>query len=230
MGLGKKERSKGKQNKSASQTLAVTPGDSKKQASTQAWVPIKDIHNNLLWRKDDHIVVIIRVQPVNIALLSKKEKQRKIKKLEEALNGVDYYYQTLSIAKPVDLDAYIMNLERAKRESEDPIQKKLLSGYAHQAAAKAMSGEALERHFYILIPHVLGKKTEIDQAVISDRGIQMASNLTHAELVSEVCDDEAHRDLQFIFSNPNQAAYERAPMAVQMYPPVMFAEEVYASE
>ncbi|MFB8378176.1 hypothetical protein [Paenibacillus taichungensis] len=227
MVLSKKNRSKGKQADSASQTLAVSPGESKKQASTQAWVPIKDIHNNLLWRKDNHIVVVIRIEPVNIALLSKKEKQRKIKKLEEALNGVDYYYQILSIAKPVDLDAHIMKLEMAKKESDNPIQKKLLTGYAHQAAGKAMSGEALERHFYMLIPHILGKKTQMDEAVISDRGIQMASNLTHAELVSEVCNDQAHMDLQFLFSNPNQAAYERAPRDVQLLPPVMFIEEVY---
>lgn len=227
MGLGKKERSKGKQS-SASQTLAVSPGDSKKEpASTQKWLPIRDIHNNLLWRKDNHIVAVLRIEPVNMALLSKKEKQRKIKKLEEALNGIDYIYQILSIAKPVDLDAHIMKLEEAKRETENPIRKNLLSGYAHQAAGKAMSGEALERQFYMLIPHVLGKKIQHDEAALSDRAIQMASSLTHAELVTQVCTDQGHLDLQFLYSNPNQAAYERAPMDVQMLPPVMFIEEVY---
>ncbi|MEN1990235.1 hypothetical protein [Paenibacillus hubeiensis] len=232
MGLGKKERSKGKQQAtSASPTQTAAAGEPKKgQMTAQEWLPVKDIHSNLLWRKDNVVVCVIRVQPVNIALLSKNEKNRKINKLAEALNGIDYPYQILSIAKPVDLDAFIMTLERAKKDTEDVIRKRLLNGYAQQAAGKAMSGEALERHFYILIPKELGKKEKVDEAVVSDRALQFAGSLTHAELTADICNDQANRDLQFIFNHPNQAAYERSPVSIVNLPPMVFAEEVYENE
>lgn len=193
-------------------------------ASIQEWLPIADIKNNLIYRKDRHVVAVIRVQPVNIHLLSDREKIRKVLRLEEALNGIDFPYQILSIARPVDLDSYILKLERMRSETTDILRKKLLSIYARQAAATVTSGEALERHFYILIKHPIGKNPQLDEEFIKHRALQLASNLSSAELISSVCTDPELRNLQFIFSNPSHAAFERAPRDNFSMPPVLLAE------
>ncbi|TVX85625.1 hypothetical protein [Paenibacillus agilis] len=210
-------RSKEKKN---SKTASTT-----KNPSTQEWMPIKDIQNNLLYRKDNHIVAAIRVQPVNLNLLSIKERIRKVKRLEEALSGLNYEYQIISIAKPVDLDSYIMKLEQMRRDTDNVIKKKLLSIYSNQAVAKASSGEALERHFYILIAHQLGKNPKLDEQVILQQATQLAAAMSSAELLSSVCGDSDLRTLQFIFSNPAQAAFERAPIDRIFLPTMLFAEE-----
>jgi len=195
-----------------------------KDASIQEWLPIADIKNNLLYRKDRHIVAVIRVQPFNINLLSDREKIRKVIRLEEALNGIDYPYQILSIARPVDLDAYILRLERMRSETDNIVRKKLLTVYSRQAAATVTSGEALERHFYILIPHPIGKNPQIDEEFVKHRALQLALNLSSADLTSTVCTDQELRNLQFIFSNPAHAAFERSPRDNFSMPPVLLAE------
>ena len=172
------------------------------------------------------MVVVIRVQPVNMNLLSDKEKIRKVKRLEEALNGIDFPYQILSIARPVDLDAYILKLERMRSETDNILKKKLLSIYARQAAATVTSGDALERHFYILVQHPIGKNPQLDEEFIKQRALQIAANLSSAELISSVCTDNELRTLQFIFSNPAHAAFERAPQDNHSMPPMLFAEGV----
>lgn len=198
-----------------------------KKPTTQEWLPIKDIKNNLVYMKDNRVVAAIRVQPVNINLLSNNEKKRKIKRLEEVLNGIDYGYQIISIGKPVDLDAYITRLEQMRANTEDMVRKKLLTIYAKQAAAKAVSGEALERHFYMLVDQKLGKKPHLDEQIAIQKATQLASNLSSAELLSSVCTDYDLRTLHFIFTNPAQAAFERAPVDLVFLPPTLFSEEVY---
>ncbi|MCY9763219.1 hypothetical protein M5X06_22150 [Paenibacillus alvei] len=219
-----KQHAKGKNKKAPGKKVSNA---SSTNPSTQTWMPIKDINNNLLYRKDSMIVATIRVQPVNLDLLSNNEKSRKIKQLEEQINGINYKLQILSIAKPVDLDGFILKMEHAKQQADGNLEIRLLSHYIEQATYKAISGEALERHFYILIPAELGKKPELDEQMLIQRASELASSLTSAELFSHVCSDPELQDLQFIFNNPNQAAYERSPLTATSIPPVYFAEEVY---
>lgn len=226
VGLFKPKSKKGEQKKSASPAPASSPGAKSDQPSTQSWFPIRDINNNLLYRKDGYVVAAVRVQPVNIDLLSKNEKRRKIKQLEEVLNGVDYPYQIISIAKPVDLDGFIADLEALRNQSDSMLKMKLLMDYKNQAIAKATSGEALERQFYFLLSEKLGKRPEIDIQVVSSRAIQMTAALTGAELMSHVCSDNEQQELQFIFSHSTQAAYERAPLTREKFPAILYEEEV----
>lgn len=205
----------------------AAPTNKTKTPSTQEWLPITDIKNSLVYKRDNSIVAAIRIQPVNINLLSDKEKMRRVKRLEEVLNGIDYSFQVMSIGKPVDLDSYINKLEDKRSATESIIKKNLLGIYSRQAVAKATSGEALERHFYLLIDLPLGKRPQLDEQILLQRATQLASSLTSAELISSVCTDSELRTLHFIFTNPAQAAFERAPTDISVIPPLLFAEEVY---
>lgn len=196
--------------------------------STQNWLPIKDIKNSLVYRKDGFILSAISVEPVNLNLLSLNERKRRVNRLEEVFNGIDYSFQIFSIGKPVDLDNYIAELDFKRSNTESAIKKNILSIYKKQAVLKATSGEALDRHFYFILDQKLGKKPQMDEQVLLERSNQLASNLSGAELISHVCNDSELRTLHFIFTNPAQAAFERAPVDVTLIPPVSFAEEVYA--
>jgi len=217
---------KSKKKKVAGNTNIKTEVSSK--PSTQQWLPIADIRNNLVYRKDNVVISGVRVQPVNVNLLSFKEKLRKVKQLEEVMSGIDYSHQIISIFKPVDLDSYIMGLEATRNETDSMIRKRLLNIYIKQATAKATSGEAMERHFYILIDQPLGQKPQNDELLVLQRATELAGHLSSAELISTVCNDSELRTLNFIFTNPVQAAYERSPQGNTYFPPALFAEEVYS--
>lgn len=184
---------------------------SKNVPSTQSWFPVADIHSRMIFRRDGHLVSAIRVQPVNIHLLSDKEKRMRISSLHEVFNGVDFPLQILSISKPVDLDGYIARLEQMRNEETNFLKRRLLDGYIRQAATLATGGEALERHFYILISQAPSKKQQNDIHELMAKTNELSLNLTGAGLTSNVCSDQELRDLLFIFTNPTQASFERAP-------------------
>lgn len=196
--------------------------------STQGWFPIQDISNGFIHRRDGQLVAAVKVTPVNIFLLTETERVRKIKLLEEVLNGIDYRYQIVSIARPVDLDTYINRLGEMKNEETNRIKIRLLTGYMKHAAAMATSGEALIREFYMLLvqPQSNLKKPKLDEQILYRRAQELATNLSSSDLLSYVCSDEELRDLEFVFFNSSHAAHERAPLTNFSLPATYRPQEV----
>lgn len=197
-----------------------TPASRPNGISSQQWLPIKDVSNGFIVRKDGALVCAIRVQPINLNLLSTNEKRRKVKSLEEVLNGTDYSIQIISIARPVDLDAYIAKLQKIRSQEENSIKHRLLGDYISQAAAVAVTGDALDRQFYILLDEFPTNKHHQSEAILIRRATELISNLNSADLSSHLCSDEELRELLFIFTHPAQAAYERAPQSSIMFQPI----------
>lgn len=190
-----------------------------KQKTAQEWLPVRDIQDLLLYRRDKQIVVVLEVTPVNISLLSTNEKKRIIAALHEVLNGLQEPVQWLSIGRSVDLDGYIIGLEQKAAETPDFVRKRLLKGYIRQAAEMASGGDTLERKFYILLSQKAGKHSEEE---LLNRAREMAGNLGATGLNAELCSSQKIIELLFTFFQPAQAAFERAPDHAGPYmPPVL---------
>ena len=189
-------------------THSLPPG----KQSTQEWLPIYDVNNRLMYRRDNYIVAGVTIQPLNLYLLSEKEQAAKISSLYEVLNGIDYEYQTMILPRPVDLDGYIASMTDKLNNEEHFLKKRLLDGYIRQAAMLATGGQALEPQFYFFLPLQLGKKESLSENELLARATELAANLTSASLTSDVCNDQELRDVLFVFTSPQQAAYERSPI------------------
>ena len=189
----------------------------RRQKAAQDWLPIFDIKDNTVYRRDGEIVSIVKIQPLNIKLLTANEQKVKINALLEALNGMDFSFQIFITAKPVDLDGYIAKLEMMK-EYANTKRKRLLEQYIKTASRKASSGEALERNFYIICSMLKDKKA--GEAVLFEKAREVAANLTSAGLSSHVCNEQDLRDLYFTFAHPVQSAVERSPLENIALPPL----------
>lgn len=179
-----------------------------RQNTAQQWIPIKDIYEELMYFKDDSLAIALKVQPINIHLLSEAEQKVKVQGLFEALNGADYSLQIYTVARPVDLDGYIAKLRTLQSKETDFIKRKLYSGSIQVAAQKATSGEALERDFYIIIRQ---KNEKYAEELLKQKAGDLATRLSGAGLATNICSDQELRDLNFIFTHPAQAAIEKAP-------------------
>lgn len=193
-----------------------------RRKSAQEWIPIRDVKNGVIYRRDGVLTAVIEVRPVNISLLSENEKKRVISALHEVLNGLREPVQWLSIGRAVDLDGYTASLERKAQETEDFMRKQLLKGYIRQAAEMASGGDTLERKFYVLISQKTGKYAEDE---LLNRARELAGNMSSAGLQAEVCGDRQIVELLFTFFQPARSAYERAPDCTGPYmPPILKGE------
>ncbi|MBO8164205.1 MAG: hypothetical protein H0Z34_10875 [Brevibacillus sp.] len=188
---------------------------SNQKGSVQAWMPVQDVADYHMTRKDRWHVAGIRVSPKNIDLLSLREQKSLIRNLKEVQNGLHGHYQIFCVGRPVDLDGYIAHLEEIKTKIENPIRKKILQSQIKQAAHTAISGESLETLFFLLF--AAENKAELIELVK-----QLVTELRNKGIGCYVCDHKELMDMQFVFTHPVQAAYERMPEDTKDYLPPQF--------
>lgn len=185
-----------------------------REKTAQQWIPVADIDGSIVYRKDNTLVAMLRVQPENIDLFSDNEKRRKVEALAEQLNGETEGLQIFCIGRPVDLNNYLEWLQEKAKMEQDFTRKMVLKGYIQQASNMAASGETTERRFYIIITKkVVNNKSEEE---LMSRINELQIKLSTAELVSSVCRDDELMDVYSLFANPVQASFERTEIQMTL--------------
>lgn len=201
----------------------ISPEELQKQIrerTANQWIPISDIENNIVYRKDGHILGMLRVQPLNIDLLSDRERRNKVNALTEELNGEREPIQIFCIGRPVDLNNYLEWLQDKSKHENDYTRKRLLKAFLKEASYKASSGDTIERRFYIIVSKEYSNKAEEE---LMNRLYELKRKISAAGLISEICNEDELMDVFSLFSHPIQASFERATMEM-LLPPVL--EEV----
>lgn len=178
----------------------------RKELTAQQWIPLADIKESLVYKKDSTLLAALRVSPKNLELLSDKEKKRIVNALAEVLNGEKEPIQIFCIGRPVDLNYYLEWLQEQAHQQMDFNKKLLLKGFIQQASQVARSGEVIERRFYMIVTKEAGVKAEDE---IKLRVKELQDKLLKAELSSVICREDEYMDLFSLFANPIQAAYEK---------------------
>lgn len=185
-----------------------------REKTAQQWIPVADIDGSIVYRKDNTLVAMLRVQPENIDLYSDNEKRRKVEALAEQLNGETEGLQIFCIGRPVDLNNYLEWLQEKAKMEQDFTRKMVLKGYIQQALNMAVSGETTERRFYIIITKkVVNSKSEEE---LMSRINELQIKLSTAELVSSVCRDDELMDVYSLFANPVQASFEKTEIQMTL--------------
>ena len=183
-------------------------------ATAQNWLraEVADVVGGLIRRGDGSLVAVLEIEPANIALLSDRERAQRITALHEALQGVRDAYQILALPRPIDLDAYLRDLDRLLAEA-DPGRRRLLGEYARYVRRVTGSGEAMERRFYLVLP-LAGAEARRKGAAgdLLQRAVEVSTALGRADLRARVLDDRGLIDLVHTLLHPSTAAFERGEL------------------
>ena len=182
--------------------------------TAQGWLrsEVADVVGGLIRRGDGSLVAVLEIEPANIALLSDRERAQRITALHEALQGVRDAYQILALPRPIDLDAYLRDLDRLLAEA-DPGRRRLLGEYARYVRRVTGSGEAMERRFYLVLP-LAGAEARRKGAAgdLLQRAVEVSTALGRADLRARVLDDRGLIDLVHTLLHPSTAAFERGEL------------------
>lgn len=196
----KLKRFRGKGDNEAQTQLKVAQAKKK----VQDWLPFKDLDDGRMITKDDMVIALARVYPINMLLRSDRETRRVIQTTHEAINGLRDPIQILCVQRPVDLEAYLSSLAEQAKGIADYRKKMILSNYIRYVSSLAASGEANEKRFFVLT----SSKGKTAKEEATGRLEEMIAGLGKGELEVKSLDDSELLDLLFTFHNPAQAAFE----------------------
>ncbi len=122
------------------------------RASTQEALPIEDIRDNLVLKKDGSAAMILRVNAINFSLLSQKEQDAIIYAYGGLLNSLNFSIQILVRSQKKDITNYLQLLGKAKNKQDNELLKELINDYQGFIKETVTQREILDKSFYLVIP------------------------------------------------------------------------------
>ncbi|HEY5584154.1 MAG TPA: hypothetical protein VIK78_06645 [Ruminiclostridium sp.] len=208
-----KSKSKSKVSRGSKKTVRGSKNKTQEEHTAQEFVNVKDITDKYLYTRDGNIFMYIRIYPISPDLLSAREKRTLTRQLTAELSAEAYKFGFIALSRPVDISPLVKEYSELLTESNDPIQKEILKNEMQAMSNYALSGEVVERQFYIKIwdKYSDGAENELQKRCFSLLGYFTSSNI-NGDILSE---DEIIR-LSNLVTNPAYVHIENTDVRAAM--------------
>ncbi len=132
--------------------MTTTKPTSPVKASTQSFIEIEEIKDDVVLMKDFSAATVIEVGAVNFWLLSTEEQSSMIYAYSELLNSLSFPVQILIISKKIDVSTYLDYLEEKINKQAIDILKKRMIGYREYIKSIIKINTVLEKRFFFVVP------------------------------------------------------------------------------
>ncbi len=144
--------------RSPTKNIDKTSADEK---SAQDMVNVRDVKDRFLYTKDNQVMMYIRISPISVDLLSEREKRGITRTLTAELSSERNPMKFLAVSRPVDISPLISEYSQLMFTATTK-QKELLRNEMMVMSNYAMSGEVVERQFYLIIWTPLEEQCEYE--------------------------------------------------------------------
>jgi len=132
--------------------MPTTKPTSPVKASTQSFIEIEEIKDDIVLMKDFSAAAVIEVGAVNFWLLSTEEQSSMIYAYSELLNSLSFPVQILILSKKIDVSTYLDYLEdKINKQSVDILKKRMIA-YREFIKSVIKINTVLEKRFFFVVP------------------------------------------------------------------------------
>lgn len=122
-----------------------------KQISCNEEINILDIRNNVIYTKDNNLIMALKIYSINMQLFSRRELNQKVKEITNELAGDLQELKFFSISRLVDVTGLIDSLRETLNDSDIQKQKNLLKQNIKETVRLTVTGDVVERQNFITI-------------------------------------------------------------------------------
>lgn len=119
--------------------------------SLNEFINIKDIKGNYLYTLDEQVILFIKVEAINIELLSDEEKEQKMNLASIEFAQEQFPYKIIVIPRAVDISEHIREQEELKKQVDDDICIEIINDRIIATTELVENKNIIENEFYIMI-------------------------------------------------------------------------------
>lgn len=172
--------------------------DNKKQTA-QEFVNVIYIKDKFLYTRDGNIITYIQINPIDINLLSKREKQNLARTLTAELTSERKSFKFIAVSRPVDISPLLTEYQNIISNTNNQKQKELLRHEMYSISNFALSGEVVERQFYIMLWEEYEEGIERD---ILKRSMEFVSKFEGSNIKCSILSENKIVRLCNLINNP----------------------------
>ncbi len=166
------------------------PSTTQRSKYSNDFVPIKSIANGMIVLDSGEKVTGVKIFPRNIFILEEDAAYAIINNLRNVYNLIDYDFWIVAADRPVDINAYLSQLQLLYNSQTNPVKRKLIIDDINKANMFT-NNNVVDTEFYLLFK-------ERDMEKIQKRIRNLMQSLASAGLQSKQTSND---DLRVILDN-----------------------------
>jgi hypothetical protein len=207
--------------------MPVTKPTSPIKSTTQTFIEIEDIKDDIVLLKDYSASIVIEIGAVNFWLLSQEEQASIIYAYGSLLNSLSFPVEILILSKKIDISSYIEYLDGKIKTMQNELIKKRLMSYKEFIKNIVKKNTVLEKRFFFSVPFTplelgvsgvnargLHKEYVISRAKTSlyPKRDHLLRLLAHVGLRATVLQKQELVDLYYNLYNPSSTGRQLGPI------------------
>src|SRR5258706_7892902 len=136
------------------------------QSTTQQYLEIFDITNDLIMLRDGTCSLILRTSAINFDLFSEEEQDATIYAYAALLNSLSFPIEIVIRSQKKDVSAYLDLLKAQEAKAYTPLKKKQIQEYRTFVEQLVQERNVLDKKFYLVIA-----SSAIEMGLVSPQGI-----------------------------------------------------------
>lgn len=158
--------------------MPITKPTSPVKSTTQNFIEIEEIKDDVVMMKDFSASVVIEVGAVNFWLLSQEEQVSMIYAYAGLLNSLSFPTQVLIVSKKMDISSYLDYLDSIIIKTQVELIKSRLSSYKEFIKTVVKRNTVLEKRFFFVVPF---SPLELGMSGVNTGGLQKEYIISRAK-------------------------------------------------
>lgn len=121
--------------------------------STQMYLPIAEIRDNMLILKNGGLRAVLRTSSINIHLKSEEEQNAIIYSYQNFLNTLEFPIQITVRSKKLDLDNYLDSLKDISTKQTNSLLREQTLDYIDYIERLIEYADIMQKEFYVVVPY-----------------------------------------------------------------------------
>ncbi len=122
-------------------------------ASTQAYIDIAEIRDNIVVLMNGTLRAVLLVSSVNFALKSEEEQRASISGYVSFLNSLDFPIQIVIQSRPLNINGYLEELKKQEEQQINDLLRMQIAEYRSYIEELVELGDIMSKRFYVVVPY-----------------------------------------------------------------------------
>lgn len=168
----------------------------KTNTSTQNFVPVQDIKDNVVILKNGQLNMVLLASSINFALKSTDEQAAILRQFQAFLNTIDFSIQFYVQSRRLNIEPYLEQLRAREEKQDNDLMRIQLREYMQFVRTFTEEVDVMSKSFFIIIPYtpvaanlqtnfteLLGGKKRVyfDDANFNEHRLQLEQRVTLVE-------------------------------------------------
>ncbi len=184
-------------------------------------IGILDIKNNYIYTFDGYTIAILKIETINTALLTNKEKINLINELSSNLADETEEMKFYIMPSAIDITKFQDNILKVMENTDNPIRKRLLREELQDMQIRSLNGEISKKQCFLIINT---KTDDNSEKELLRRSIALEQKFSNCGIKVELLDETELIRVCNGFLNMNYATRENELDMEERIPRISFME------